>query len=101
MKTWILNKLARPLLPVLRQSHRVVVLLEIRLNDLKDALTKIGLPNDTTVFKTVADILGAVITVKAVIERIIVYLGGELPIEASSLEGMNLASEVEKLKRLL
>jgi len=102
MKKWIIKTLAKPVLPVLIQTHKVVNILEVKLEDVIEAILKLGIPDNSPVCATLLNILTATVVVRKALEKTIEFLGGEISVEAkSSLKDFNLDSEIEKLKKLL
>lgn len=93
--TWIINKLAKPLLPILNQSHKV---LSIIISTLQDVLIS-GISINSPTYEKIKSVIDAINIIQAVISKIIVFLGETVPVEAQA--NANLKDEIEKLKILI
>lgn len=99
MKSWIISKFAKPVLPILLQVYKVLGILTNTLEAIRVALPSLGIVAGTPVFHKIAIATTALSTVYAAITKVITYLGGELPVLTSSEN--DIEEEVRKLKKLL
>lgn len=99
MLTWLKNKLAAPLLPVLEQTYNVVIAIEPAINDIISKAAELGISNDSPILATLNTIKNAVSTIKDVVVKTIEFFGGEIPVAAQGT--LSLENEIEKLKKLI
>lgn len=102
MITWLRNKLAAPLLPILIQTHKVSLLIEVTLATILKMVVDGGVAIDTPIYNNIAKVLTAVQTINEALNKTIEFLGGT-PITAQSLasQPQDLDAELEKLKNLI
>jgi hypothetical protein len=94
ISSWIINKFAAPLVPVLVQTYKVAVAIEGALADVLKVVV-VGTPTYDNV-KSVSD---AVAGIKTAVAKAIVFLGGIIP--ATTTANSNLKDELDKLRKLL
>lgn len=95
MFAWLINKVAAPVLPILGQAYVVVSIVDFVL---KEILSKMH-ETDSKLYNNIKSIESAASAVKAALVKIIVALGGVLPLVAQS--EMDLTCEVQKLRKML
>lgn len=100
MKKWIINKLAKPLLPVLIQAYTVLLAAETALNEVLEKINELGIPADTPIYDNIKKIITATIAVKMTVVKTVKFLGGNIP-SAHATSHLNLEEELEKLKSLM
>lgn len=98
MLTWLRNKIAGPLLPILDQTYKVVSGIVSSIGDVKKTAIELGLTPESPIISTMDTVHGAALAVKAVLQRVIEFLGGTLPVTTSSAD---LNVEVDRLKKML
>ena len=94
MFMWIINKVAKPLLPILCQAYVVVDVVEYILRTVLGQLDEAN-----KIYKNIKAMSEAATTVKAALFKIILALGGVTPVTARAKVDLN--EEVNKLKDLL
>ena len=100
MFEWIISKVAKPVLPVLFQAHKVLNLALHAMQNILDSALKSGIAQDSEICNNIKTIMKALSTIRTAVAGIITYLGGKEPgVLVSS--GSSLEEEIEKLKQLL
>lgn len=99
MISWIRNKLAEPVLPILVQLFKVSLAVESTLGSVLKIITENGVTVGSPIYNKVERVLIAIMTFKEAISKIIQFLGGSLPVTSSS--SVDLDEELKKLKSLL
>jgi hypothetical protein len=94
ISTWIINKFAAPLVPILVQTYKVAIAIDGALADVLKVIV-VGTPTYDNV-KSVSD---AVAGIKSAVAKAIVFLGGIIPTTATATS--NLKDELDKLRKLL
>lgn len=97
MFAWLVVKIAKPILPVLLQTYKVVVLVD---NAIIIILAKADAELGTPIYKNIEMVSSAVMATKTALAKVILFMGGEVPL-ATSLIDSCLEKEIKKLKRLL
>lgn len=103
LKQWALNKLAKPLIPALQQSVKVLVIVEAKIKQALEALKTLGITIDGSVLNNINNVLTAISVVQVVLNKILEFIGA--PVEAQTandvLAQADLDAEIEKLKKLI
>jgi hypothetical protein len=104
IKTWILNKLVKPAIPVLKQIVYVLDIVAAKINSSLTALETLGISIDGTVLTNIKNVLSAITVVRAAVIKVVEFLGetfDSAPFTAESLALVDLDTELEKLKKLI
>lgn len=100
MKNWIVSELSKPVIPLLTQAHKVVVLVEKNLMLAIEVLDQLKIPGESPVSDTVKTVFTAVIGIKLTIEKTLKFFGAEV-VYSQSINASELQAEIDKLKSLL
>lgn len=99
MFAWLIKKLAKPILPLLRQAHKVLRITEKSLENILEGLLDSGFPEDIEAVQKLRKALKATQSAKSAVEKAIKFFGGE--VEAlTDIDDKLLEEEVEKLEKL-
>lgn len=104
IKEWILNKLVKPAIPVLKQSVYVLDIVTAKVSDALKALETLGIKIDGTVLNNIQNVLSAVSVVRAALVKVLEFLGESVIVNVQdnkSLAQIDLNAEIEKLKKLI
>lgn len=104
IKTWILNKLVTPAVPILKQSIFVLDIVVAKIDSVIKSLETLGIKLDGTVLTNIQNALSAVSVVRAAIVKVLDFVGINFGIKTQtneSLAQLDLNTEIEKLKSLI
>jgi len=104
IKTWMLNKLVAPAVPVLKQVVVVLDIVVAKIDAAIKGLDALGIKLDGTVLVNIQNALSAITIVRAAIVKVLEFVGVNFGIQSQSndvLAQADLNAEIEKLKQLL
>lgn len=104
IKSWLLNKLVKPAIPVLKQIIFVIDVSKAKIDNALKSLEGLGITIDGTVLNNIKNVLSAMSVVKTALVSVLQFLGETFDVSTSSNETLaqiDLNSEIEKLKKLI
>lgn len=104
IKTWILNKLVAPAVPILKQGVYVLDIVVAKIDSALKALETLGIKIDGTILSSIQNALSAITVVRAAIVRVLAFVGETFGISKQSNEALaqvDLDAEIERLKQLI
>ena len=103
IKEWILNKLGKPVIPIMKQVIYVIDIVKAKIDDTLKALETLGISVDGTILNNIKNILSAMSVVRAALIKVLEYMGVTYTTiqDNQSLSKVNLNDELDKLKKLL
>lgn len=103
VKEWVLNKLVKPVIPIMKQIIYVIDIVKAKVDDTIKALETLGVSIDGTVLNNVKNVLSAMSVVRTALIKVLEYLGVSYTTvqDNLSLAKVDLNSEIDKLKKLI
>lgn len=104
IKTWILNKLVAPAVPILKQGVYVLDIVIAKIDSVIKSLETLGIKLDGAVLSNIQTALSAITVVRAALVKVLDFVGVTFGIQSQSnetLAAIDLNTEIEKLKSLI
>lgn len=104
IKTWVLNKLVSPIIPVLKQTVVVLDIVLAKIDSTLQALETLGIKIDGTVLNNIRNATSAISIVRTAIVKVLSFVGETFGIRTQfteSLANADLEKEIENLKKLI
>ena len=102
MFSWLTKTLTKNIHPLLIQAYRVVAVVPITIDGTLQQLEDFGITPESPIYKTLAIVKQVATVIQDAIAKILITLGGEIPVDASSVSSMsNLEDELAKLKKMI
>lgn len=104
IKTWILNKLVQPVIPIIKQAVLVLDIVVAKIDSVLKAMEELGIKLDGTVLDSIKNAISAVTIVRLALVKILQFLGDTFGVQNQSqdtLASYDLNAEIEKLKSFI
>lgn len=104
IKTWVLNKLVAPAVPILKQGVYVLDIVVAKIDSVIKSLETLGIKLDGAVLSNIQTALSAITVVRAALVKVLDFVGVTFGIQSQSNEALaaiDLNAEIEKLKSLI
>jgi len=104
IKTWILNKLIQPVVPIIKQAILVLDIVVAKIDSVLKAMDELGVKLDGTILENIKNAMSAISIVRVALVKILKFIGETFGVQNQSQEALanyDLNSEIEKLKSLV